>query len=940
MSAVLKMIFSLSLSGSLLILVLLLGKPVYKNRISKRWQYYIWLVVIARLLLPFAPEQNLMGVIFDRAEQAIGQTVPAETMAGQPVRTAQPAEHAAGQAAGTDTAPTDADAVLTEETSAGLSGIGTEAADFYAAGEDANAGNTDNAISGTDTGADTGASGFTAKLLQYLQFIWLGGAVILLMRKVTIYQSFVKYIRAGRKEVSDIRLLNLLAETEEQMRIKRPVELYTNDLVSSPLLVGLFSPCIILPESDLPEADLRYTIRHELVHYRHFDLLYKWLVQITICLHWFNPLVWLMGKEAGRACELACDETIAEELDEEGRRAYGDTLLRAIRNGNGDCFRESAVSATLSESGELLKERLRAIMDFRKKSKTVKTLSLLLAAALLLGGGMTGAAAPGDRSKEGGRAGESGKDTPVGGRAGEGGRDMLSGSEAENSAADTASADGNALFGNSPEGNAGREGVLMETLEIKGTTYYLVFNEAQLRAIGTKEYGPDKNYMQQADIRMSTDEWEPVGTMDIPFTGSYNGNGFEIVGLTITDPDTELAGMFGAARDAQLYNITLRDHNIINSQNAAKQPDFPILACDLGNSRVYDNMVYLSDENITGVPGTDTNAETAPEDDNGGTASRAEKYYENGNLPRFGRVFSLLDESDQKAWLETIYADEKIAFFSVSLQELKSGSPLIGDFAQKAYEDDRIAFFSVLTNYMNKDAMETWLDKADAEKKFNFESVLLTALGRDWELEALQEEKDRQREEEYRSVGITMNGKLRYYQGQLVNIFLDMQQPGKSFYVLDMNPDGVVNVKIVRDEEGKIQGAAYMTDAEVKELFGDMYGDEEEDVTVPINIAGVEDKEFIWLGTYDLDPGDKISYRLSAKAGERLDVGFAKTGETNPDTVYCHVSNKRQDGKLEIVSDDMVWGDIPGEGRYSLYVHTRGGKLENVTGSVRIVKAV
>ena len=124
--------------------------------------------------------------------------------------------------------------------------------------------------------------------------------------------------------------------------------------------------------------------------------------------------------------------------------------------------------------------------------------------------------------------------------------------------------------------------------------------------------------------------------------------------------------------------------------------------------------------------------------------------------------------------------------------------------------------------FRSKDMLESWQDQAVEEGKFNFESVLLTALGRDWELEARQEEKDRQREEEYRNVGITMNGKLRYYQGQLVNIFLDMSQPGKSFYILDMNPDGVVNVKIIRDENGKIQGAAYMTDAEVKELFGDI----------------------------------------------------------------------------------------------------------------------
>ncbi|MCI8478954.1 MAG: peptidase, M56 family protein, partial [Oscillospiraceae bacterium] len=56
MSECFKTVLSLSLSGALLILVLLLIKPLVRDRLSKRWQYYIWLVVLARLLLPFAPE--------------------------------------------------------------------------------------------------------------------------------------------------------------------------------------------------------------------------------------------------------------------------------------------------------------------------------------------------------------------------------------------------------------------------------------------------------------------------------------------------------------------------------------------------------------------------------------------------------------------------------------------------------------------------------------------------------------------------------------------------------------------------------------------------------------------------------------------------------------------------------------------------------------------
>ena len=66
-----------------------------------------------------------------------------------------------------------------------------------------------------------------------------------------------------------------------------------------------------------------------------------------------------------------------------------------------------------------------------------------------------------------------------------------------------------------------------------------------------------------------------------------------------------------------------------------------------------------------------------------------------------------------------------------------------------------------------------------------------------------------------------LKSRLNYYQGQLVNIFLDIRKEG-SFYTLNMNPEGTVNIKITRDANGNITGAAYMTEAEVAELFGDM----------------------------------------------------------------------------------------------------------------------
>ena len=69
MNIALKIILSMSISGTLLIFVLLLAKRVWQDKISRQWQYYIWLIVILRLIFPFAPEVNLMRTIYQAAEQ-------------------------------------------------------------------------------------------------------------------------------------------------------------------------------------------------------------------------------------------------------------------------------------------------------------------------------------------------------------------------------------------------------------------------------------------------------------------------------------------------------------------------------------------------------------------------------------------------------------------------------------------------------------------------------------------------------------------------------------------------------------------------------------------------------------------------------------------------------------------------------------------------------
>ena len=111
------------------------------------------------------------------------------------------------------------------------------------------------------------------------------------------------------------------------------MELYVNSLISTPLLIGFLKSYIVLPTMDLSDSDLRYIIMHELSHYKYRDMFYKWIVQITLCLHWFNPFVYLMCHEINRACELACDKTIISRLEIKERKTYGDMLLNAIGRG-------------------------------------------------------------------------------------------------------------------------------------------------------------------------------------------------------------------------------------------------------------------------------------------------------------------------------------------------------------------------------------------------------------------------------------------------------------------------------------------------------------------------------------------------------------------------------------------------------------------------------
>lgn len=348
MNGVWKVFLSMSCSGGLLILALLLGKRFWRDRVSRQWQYYIWLAAVLRLLLPFGPEVSLLGRTYQAVDRAVAQAAPL---------------------------PSQRPAVNTPEE------VPAPAADIERG--DGNGGGP-----AGEAAPAAPARELWTELVQHIWLVWLAGALGLLIRKITVYQSFTRYLRSAAVPVSDRELLDRLAGAMERAGVRGPVELCVCPLVSSPLLAGFFHPCIVLPSGELSERDLRYTLLHELIHYKRRDIFYKWLVQVTVCLHWFDPLVYLMEREIARACEFSCDEAVLARMGSGCARDYGETLLNAMaavgKHG------EYPGAVTLSENKQVLKERLGAIMNFQRKSAAVRLLTGALTLCVILGAAFVG----------------------------------------------------------------------------------------------------------------------------------------------------------------------------------------------------------------------------------------------------------------------------------------------------------------------------------------------------------------------------------------------------------------------------------------------------------------------------------------------------------------------------------------------------------------------
>lgn len=263
---------------SIIIGILILAKHLLKNNLTNRMHYNIWFLLLGLLAIPFIPVYpiqflqvfswfgNLKGTASSSAETVIGET-----------------------------------AALNQS-------------------------NTANWMNDFSISVSRKTPSTIGLILCILWCIGIFIMIMLIIKSVLGFNS----IKNSALPLQNPAVHKLYHDCLDEMHITKPIPVYSTAFLKSPVIVGLFNPCIYLPIhliSDYNANDIRFMLMHELAHYKYKDALSNYLMNIIGVLYWFNPLVWYSLKEMKNDREVACDTSVLKLLDEDEYEDYGNTLI-------------------------------------------------------------------------------------------------------------------------------------------------------------------------------------------------------------------------------------------------------------------------------------------------------------------------------------------------------------------------------------------------------------------------------------------------------------------------------------------------------------------------------------------------------------------------------------------------------------------------------------
>lgn len=313
----------LSVAGSLLAGLLLALKKWTGKQFSPTWQYVLWVGVLLIMVVPVSVK--MPALVQPILEKQTVQMVPQTT--AEPTVTEQPAP------VDTTEAPVGEILPFTEET----------ALPFI-------------------------------HWWDVLAVIWVLGALGSLGYRLTGYFRFVRHIRRT-------------GEPMELDGVPKRLRVCKTSAAVSPMVMGILRPTLILPETALTESRLPYVLRHELVHYRRGDIVWRWLAVLATSIHWFNPVVYVAAAQMQEACEISCDWCVVRSMEQAKRDDYMRVILELLAEA---MAKKQILTTQMASEKKQLQRRFTMIRNQKPVGMKKLLLSACVGTALLGAAWLTG----------------------------------------------------------------------------------------------------------------------------------------------------------------------------------------------------------------------------------------------------------------------------------------------------------------------------------------------------------------------------------------------------------------------------------------------------------------------------------------------------------------------------------------------------------------------
>ncbi|MDE6615953.1 MAG: M56 family metallopeptidase [Lachnospiraceae bacterium] len=315
-------LMEMGFQASLIIIVVIICRSLFINRLPKRVFLVLWFVVLIRLLVPYSFPS--IASIYSLAGQNKFIMDKAESLAGQ---YSEKQEQEKNTAAAKDN-------IIKKQ--------------------------TDNILG-------TGSS-------SIWRFIWIAGTI------VCAAVFIIAYILCYKRFCISLPVSNPVAKKWlKTHKCARKISIRQSCLVKSPLSYGILHPVILMPETTNWEntEHIEYILEHEFVHIKRFDAAAKLFLITAVSLHWFNPLVWVMYILLNRDIELACDETVIKHFGEKSKKGYAMLLI------NMEEEKYNTIPLGSNFSRNAAEERITAIMKTKRISRAAYIMAVLLVASVI-----------------------------------------------------------------------------------------------------------------------------------------------------------------------------------------------------------------------------------------------------------------------------------------------------------------------------------------------------------------------------------------------------------------------------------------------------------------------------------------------------------------------------------------------------------------------------